>query len=354
MNTVHHFRAICALALISFGIFSFARPAVAQNATQAAPAASADSGEDWSSLKLKKGELTALKPLVGEVDDVPDQSFVRTRYRMSWRAGDPLDVYVVMPRKVERPPLILYLYSFPQDTDRFKDDRWCATATSGGYAAIGFVSHLTGHRIHDRPVREWFISELPESLSATVHDVQMLLDFVDSSGEFDSKHIGMFGVGSGGSIAILAAAVDPRITAIDVLSPWADWSTWLAKSPLIPADERAKYTSPEFLAKVAPLDPVVWLPRVKAQVRIQDVRGIKLLPDESQQKLEAAAPTFAIVDQFENGRAFIPVSSGGKVFDWLKEQLQVVPPAAIASNAPGVHFYAAPPQERLPVLPTSN
>ena len=32
----------------------------------------------------------------------------------------------------------------------------------------------------------------------------------------------MFGEGSGGTIALLAASVDPRIKAVDVLNPWGD------------------------------------------------------------------------------------------------------------------------------------
>ena len=297
----------------------------------------------------------ALKPILGEIDDVPGTSFVRERYQMIWRAGDPLDVYVVLPRNVDKVPVVVYLYSFPQDTDRFKDDRWCASVTSNGYAAIGFVSHLTGHRVHDRPVKEWFISELQESLADSTHDVQMLLNYVNTRPELDSTRIGMFGVGSGGTVAILVAAADPRIKAINVLSPWGDWPTWLAKSTLIPQDERTKYLTPEFLAKVKPLDPVVWLPKVaSAQVRMQNVRGSSITPDEAQKKMEAAAPSSAVVDEFESGKAFVPVSAGGKVFDWIKEQLQPIPAPAIAAYSPGVHFYSAAASDSLPPLSTKN
>jgi hypothetical protein len=86
----------------------------------------------------------------------------------------------------------------------------------------------------------------------------------------------MFGQGSGGTIAILSASVDPRIKALDVLDPWGDWPDWLAKSPQVPDAERAAYLKPEFLAKVAPLDPVVWLPKLtdRAHVEITSCRQI--------------------------------------------------------------------------------
>lgn len=314
-----------------------------------------DPHEDWTSIDIKPDELVATVPILGEKDDVPGTSFIRERYQMLWRSMDPLDVYVIRPRGVEKPPVILYLYSFPQDTDRFKDDRWCTSVTSNGFAAIGFVSHLTGHRVHDRPVKQWFISELQESLADSTHDVQMILNYVDTRTDLDSTRIGMFGVGSGGAIAILAAAADPRIKVLYLLSPWGDWPDWLAKSTIVPNQERAACLTPEFLAKAKPLDPVLWLPKLTAvRIRIQNVRGTSSVPDECQKKIEAAAPSEAIIDQFENGRAFIPVSIGGKVFDWIKDQLQPVPAPAIAAYSPGVHYYSTAAATTLPALPTSN
>lgn len=345
--------AVLAVSLISS--FAFSPRAAAQLAPAAQAAATDEPHEDWNAIKLKPGDLTAEAPILGERDDVANTSFVRERYHMLWRSGDPIDVYVVTPRNVAKAPVIIYLYSFPQDTDRFKDDHWCATVTSNGYAAIGFVSHLTGQRFHDRPAKEWFISELQEALADTAHDIQMILNYIDTRDELDSHRVGMFAVGSGASAAILAAAVDPRIKVLDLLSPWGDWPDWLAKSQLIPQEERATYLTPDFLAKVAPLDPVKWLPKVTAaEVRIQNVRGSKTVPDESQKKIEAAAPPQAVVDQYENGHAFIPVSAGGLIFDWIKEHLQSSPAPAIAANKPGIHYYSADATNKLPALPTSN
>jgi hypothetical protein len=325
------------------------------SAAQTPPAQAIEKHEDWTSPRLKPGALTAAEPLIGERDDVSETGFIRERYQMLWRNEDPLDVFVVLPRNVERPPVIIYLYSFPQDTDRFKDDRWCESVTSNGYAAVGFVSRLTGHRVHDRPVKEWFVSELQESLADSAHDVQMILNYLDTRSDLDTRRIGMFGVGSGASVAILAAAVDPRIKAINLIGPWGDWPDWLAKSSIIPNNERATYLTPEFLAKVAPLDPMVWLPRIKtAQVRIQNVRNSPIVPDDVQKKIESAAPPYAVVDQFENGRAFVPVSAGGKVFDWIRDQLQLVPVPALASYSPGVHFYPASESVSLPPLSTAK
>src|SRR5260370_7519867 len=78
------------------------------------------------------------------------------------------------------------------------------------------------------------------------------------------SRVGMFGQGSGASIAILASAVDPRIKVLDVLDPWGDWPIWMATSPFVPEDERAEYVKPEFLKKAGALEPVAWLPKIQA------------------------------------------------------------------------------------------
>jgi len=317
------------------------------------PADAADQPEDWTSINLKQNELQPAVPILGEKDEVPTTSFIRERYQMLWRPGDPLDVYVVRPRGVAKPPVILYLYSFPQDTDRFKNDRWCETVTSNGFAAVGFVSELTGHRIHDRPAKQWFVSELQESLATSTHDVQMILNYLETRKDLNMDRVGMFGVGSGGTIAILASAADPRIKAIDVVSPWGDWKEWLAHSSIVPANERATYLTPEFLANVAPLDPVTWLARVKASaVQIQNVRKTPTVPDSVQERIEAAAPSNAIVDQFGDMRAYYPESAGGKIFNWLKGQLQLdASTIDMAANSPGIHYFPPVGSETLPVLP---
>jgi cephalosporin-C deacetylase-like acetyl esterase len=299
--------------------------------------------EDWNSIGLEKSVLTPEEPVFGEKSDIAGNNFVRELYQLTWRPGDPIDVYVVRPRGVERPPVVIYLYSFPQDTDRFKNDHWCGMTTSGGYAAVGFVSALTGHRSEHRPPKEWFVSELQESLATSTHDVQMVLNYLATRGDLDMDRVGMFGQGSGGAIAILAAAADPRIKALDVLTPWGDWPTWLAKSKFVPDDQRAKYVAPDFLARVAALDPLQWLPKVKARsIRIQNVRQDGGVPDSVEEKLEAAAPDITEIDQFGDSRALVPAAAGGRLLDWMKEQLKPDAKATVAAaKSERIHFYAA-------------
>jgi hypothetical protein len=294
---------------------------------------------------VKGSELHPEQPLVGQVDE--EDKFTRTLVQLKWRPGDPLDVYVIVPKGVKNPPAVLYLYGYLEDTERFKDNRWCERVTSGGVAAVGFVSALSGHRFHDRPMQQWFVSELQEALGSTVHDVRFILDYLNSRGDVDMNRIGMFGQGSGGTIAILAAAADPRIKAIDVLEPWGDWPVWLAKSSLIQDDDPNKdlYTKKDFLRKVAPLDPVKWLPKLKStQIHIVQVSDNSTTPQECKDAIKKAAPKQTQVDLFDTTPQMTTMLGGGRLFEWIKGQLRKMPAGKTAvAKAPSQTAKASQP-----------
>jgi len=285
--------------------------------------------ESWTNLSLQGSELVPDTPFVGEKDDLPQ--FTRELIQVKWRAGDPIDLYVIKPKGVVKPGVVLYLYSYPSETERFRDDRYCTRVTKDGFAAIGFVSALTGHRYQDRPMKEWFISELQEALATSVHDVQMVLNYLGTRDDLDMSRVGMFGAGSGGTIAILAATVEPRIKAIDLLDPWGDWPDWMPKSALIPEEERARYVTPEFLKKIAPLDPAILLPQLKSQqVRLQHVMDDDVTPKEAKAKIESAAGSSTQLVRYEDTRQLFMATSGGRLFEWLKVHLG-------SGGAPAVH-----------------
>lgn len=321
-------------------------------ASQAGPATNADkpivrhgrTPEDWSSISLVGSQLVPDPPFLGEKGDFP--TFTRELLQVKWRTGDPIDLYVMRPKNVAKPPVILYLYSYPSETDRFRNNEYCARLTEGGFAAVGFVSALTGQRYAMRPMKEWFVSELQESLGSSVHDVQMVLNYLSTRGDLDMTRVGMFGTGSGATIAILAAAADPRIKVIDLLNPWGDWPDWMAKSAIIPEDERPNYVKPEFLKKVAPLDPVQWLPQLKSQgVRIQRLNDDTATPQVAEERIEAAAGSAVKIVRYDNVRQFYGASSGGKVFQWVKDQIR---PAQEAKPADSLRTNQSTPQPTAP------
>jgi hypothetical protein len=303
---------------------SHSEPSAFDTAVPGHETASGRTSENLSSLSLTGSGLRAEQPVLGEKDEHPD--FSRELIQLKWRDGDPIDLYVIRPRSLkkpaQKPPLVLYLYGYPSETKRFQDNGYCQRVTQDGFAAVGFVSALTGHRYHDRPMRKWFVSELPEALVTSVHDVQMILNYLSARGDLDTSRVGMFGQGSGATIAILAATVDRRIKVLDLLDPWGDWSEWMAKSSLIPEVERADYVKPEFLKQVASLDPVQWLPQLESRpIRLQEVDDDPITPAVCRQRIEAVAPRSAEIVRFVDTRALYNASGGGRLFQWIKQHV---------------------------------
>jgi hypothetical protein len=272
-------------------------------------------------LPLAGNDLHANAPIIGEKDTLP--GFTRELIRVQWRFNDPIDLYVIRPVNVPNPPVVLFLYSYPSDSDRFRNDAFCRSVTQRGLAAVGFVSALTGQRYHDRPLKEWFVSELEEALGKSVHDVQMVLNYLSSRGDLDMARIGIYGQGSGGTVAILAASVDSRIKAVDVMDPWGDWPEWLAKSPQIPNEERPTYLQSEFLAKAAQFDPIHHMSELKERpFRLQENLFNQAIPDAVRKKFDAAMPSNAQITTYRDTREYSEkVSANGKMLDWLQSQL---------------------------------
>lgn len=288
--------------------------------------------EDFTSPALSTSNLKSAQPIVGYKNDYP--GYTVELLQVQWRFGDPLDLYVMKPKGIEKPPVILYLYGYPTDTDRFKEESFQKAVTKDGFAAVGFVSALTGHRYHDRPMREWFISELQESLAASSHDVQMVLDYLAKRGDLDMNRVGMFTQGSGASIGILASAADPRIKVLDALDPWGDWPTWLASSPAVPEEERAQYLKPDFLKRAAVLDPTDWLPKIQAKrFRLQDAIFEPNTPKAAKEKLRAAVPAGATVVIYKTPDEFNAVVRDKKDLEWIQRELRALPDTSSSRTA---------------------
>jgi|SRR5450432_840545 len=346
----------CLHALIFIGLTSLlpaSAPSYAQTTVPAAPPPKSDPAvgtprrtfttnlvetaptphERWDSLTLEGSGLELHSAILGEKDEFPD--FTRELWRVEWRDGDPIDLYVIRPIATRKTPVILFLYGYPASTDRFRNDAYCRSVTKGGVAAVGFVSALTGPRYHDRPWKEWFVGNLQESLVTSVHDVQMVLNYLATRDDLDMQHVGMFGQGSGGTIALLASAVDPRLKAVDVLDPWGDWPEWFKQSSLIAEQERAQYLTPAFQAGIANLDPLRWLPRdTRGPLRLQSTAFDRITPELAKSSIERALPpgaehvTYDSVANYQERAA-----AGGQVLSWLRNQLAPQGPVGIQPQA---------------------
>lgn len=278
--------------------------------------------EQWNALPLSKSGLNTSVYTAAVLSKSDEPEYTQELVRVQWRGNDPIDLYVVLPHGVTKPPAILYLYDYRFGTERFRDDGWRSRATKGGFAAVGFTSALSIERRRSpRPLKEWFVSNLDEALGASVHDVQMILNYLASRGDIDMSRIGMYGQGSGGAIALLAAAVDSRISVLDILNPWGDWPDWLKDSPQIPEDERPDYLKPEFLKKVAGLDPVDYIPQLRLKaLRIQQIKDDPVTPLSAKEKIAAAAPAQKVIVWYQDADAHVAVWRTEGLSGWIRKQ----------------------------------
>ena len=292
--------------------------------------------EDWTTISLAKSglNLASTGSLVLSKADV--QGCTRELRRLTWRVNDPIDLYVIRPRNEQKLPVVLFLYNYTIDTTTiFQQELWCDIATHNGFAIAGFASALSLQRIRPpRPMREWFVSDLQEALATSTHDVQMVLNYMATRADLDADHVAMVGHGSGGAVAILAAAADPRIRVLDLIDPWGDWPDWLQGSKQIPETERPDYLKPEFLERVSTLDPVTYLPQLKDRaIRIQQVHADAITPAVARDKIAKAAPSAGQVMRYPDYATEIKTLGTEGMAKWLGEQLN----SSGTAGATGAH-----------------
>lgn len=281
--------------------------------------------EDWTTPRMSTTHLTAQPPIVAEKDDRP--RFTREMVAVGWRPLDEFHLYIIKPKGVVKPPIVLYLYDYKNDTKRFLNDDYCERITRSGCAAIGFESALSADRFQMRPMKQWFVSQLPEALAESAHDVQMVLNYLGTRGDLDLTHVGMFGQGSGAGIAILAAGADPRIKALALLNPWGDWPVWLQKSGVIPDADRPHLTQASFIKSVAPLDPVAWLPRLTGRkIRLVQVKDDPSVPAACRAALAKAAPVGTEILHYDSNLALYGALGHGRLFSWLGVHVKAAGP----------------------------
>jgi len=162
--------------------------------------------------------------------------------------------------------------------------------------------------------------------------VQLILNYLAQRGDMDMDHVGMFGMGSGATIAVLAARADTRIKTIDLLDPWGDWPDWLKDSPVVPNAERTKYLTPEFLRSAAPFEPTAHLPYLgNRSVRLQQIWSEPLTPNTAKAKIADAVSLRTTVVRYNNPQELRKAWQSDGLSGWVKHQLR--PQTANASRA---------------------
>jgi len=277
--------------------------------------------ESYTNLSLAGSELHPQPPI--STAHVKNPDFERELVRVQWRPNDPIDMYIVKPPQVKNPPVVLFLGDFSSELRPYTINFACAFHVKNGAAAVGFVAAHAGCRAEHWPPNQWFVSELPESLAITVHDVQLILNYLESRGDLDMTRVGMFGEGSGAAIAILTAATDHRLKAIDLINPWGDWPDWLAKSHLLGQPDRDRCLKAEFLESVRGMDPVDYLPKLAGRpVRIQFVDDQLADIKDAVAKLDKAAPASAHVIHRHGFQEMYAANANGKAYEWIASMLK--------------------------------
>ena len=183
-------------------------------------------------------------------------------------------------------------------------------------------------------MKQWFVSELAESLGSSVHDVQFILNYLASRGDMDMDRVGMFGTGSGGAIAILAAQADPRIKTLDLLDPWGDWPDWMEFSPSVPDNERPRYLTQDFLKSVATLDPITYLPSLKARtIRLQQTLSEPITPKIVKERIAAALPDSGQVVKYANAEDLLKAWKTSGLSGWIKQQMRPLAPKSSGGDS---------------------
>jgi len=120
---------------------------------------------------------------------------------------------------------------------------------------------------------------------------------------------------------------------LEALDPWGDWPTWMATSPFVPEDERSQYVKPDFLKKVATLEPVDWLPRIQAKkFRLDHELFDANTPKAVKEKLRAAVPAGSSVVLYKNMDEFKAAFQDGKNLEWIQHELQSISVPAVANT----------------------
>jgi hypothetical protein len=151
----------------------------------------------------------------------------------------------------------------------------------------------------------------------------MILNYLSTRDDLDISRAGMFGQGSGGTIAVLAGVTDSRLKAVDVLDPWGDWEEWFRLSPMVDGTQRPEYVASDFQQRIAGLDPVKWLPQMRAgTVHLQETGFDPVTPSSAKRQIRAALPANADAVQYPTVDSYKKAVARQEILGWLSKQLQ--------------------------------
>ena len=119
----------------------------------------------------------------------------------------------------------------------------------------------------------------------------------------------------GAMYGALAAVVDPRVTHFVFMAGTASFSDWFLYGPKLEGEAREK-----FIAELAPLDPVKWLPKLRGPVLLQFADKDEHVSTARREQLVAAAPKNAGSRVYKAGHELNEQATQDRL-TWLRQVL---------------------------------
>lgn len=150
-----------------------------------------------------------------------------------------------------------------------------------------------------------------------VRDLRRALDVLAAQPGIDRTRLALVGHDFGAMYGTLAAVVDPRVTHFVFMAGTASFSDWFLYGPKLEGKERE-----QFIAELAPLDPVVWVPRLRGPLLMQFADNDEHVSTARREQLAAAAPKGADVRVYKAGHELSEEATRERLA-WLRRALKI-------------------------------
>jgi len=153
-----------------------------------------------------------------------------------------------------------------------------------------------------------------------VKDLRRALDVLRSRPSVDQARVAFVGHDFGAMYGVLAASVDPRVRAFVFMAGTRSFSDWFLYGP----PKLTGGAKESFIAELAPLDPIRYLPRLKTPILLQFGDRDFHVSNERAKALAEAAPEPKTVLTYATEHELNEEATRDRIA-WLKKQLMNKP-----------------------------